>query len=149
MTAGNVQTPVFLRLQRRNERPDGQLGAMRGIVIENVKAVNASHFPCAVAGVPGLRIKDVTFRNFEFRAKGGCTRVAASLPVPEVEKKYPDIHMFDRHPLPAYGFYLRHADDITFENVQVSSMSVEEERPVLAVDDVTGIMRTSSPSLTY
>ena len=112
MTAGNVQTPVFLRLQRRNERPDGQLGAMRNIVIENVKAVNASHFPCAVAGVPGLRIKDVTFRNFEFLAKGGCTRAVASLPVPEVEKSYPDIHMFKRHPLPAYGFYLRHADGI-------------------------------------
>ena len=149
MTAGNVQTPVFLRLQRRNERPDGRKGAMRNIVIENVKAVNASYFPCAVAGVPGLRIKDVTFRNFKFLAKGGCTRVAASLPVPEAEKKYPDIHMFDRHPLPAYGFYLRHADDITFENVQVSSMSVAEERPVLAVNDVTGIRRTASPALTY
>ena len=147
MTAGNVQTPVFLRLQRRNERPDGQLGAMRGIVIENVKAVNASHFPCAVVGVPGLRIKDVTFRNFEFRAKGGCTRAAASLPVPEVEKKYPDIHMFERHPLPAYGFYLRHADGITFENVRISSLSAAEERPALVADDVTGIVQTASPSL--
>ena len=147
MTAGNVQTPVFLRLQRRNERPDRQLGAMRDIVIENIKAVNASHFPCAVVGVPGLRIKNVTFRNFEFRAKGGCTRAAASLPVPEVEDKYPDIHMFDRHPLPAYGFYLRHADCITFDKVRASSMSAAEERPALAADDVTGIVRTASPSL--
>ena len=73
---------------------------------------------------------------------------AASRPVPEVEKKYPDIHMFDRHPLPAYGFYLRHADGITFENVRTSSMSTTEERPALAADDVTGIVRMASPSLT-
>ena len=147
MTAGNVQTPVFLRLQRRNERPDGRIGAMRNILIENVKAVNASHYPCVVAGVPGLRINGVTFRDFEFRAKGGCTRAAAFRPVPEAEKKYPDIHMFGRHPLPAYGFYLRHADGVTFENVRVASTSADEERPALASDDVTGIVRTESPSL--
>ena len=90
---------------------------------------------------------EVTFRNFEFRAKGGCTRAAASLPVPEVEKGYPDIHMFERHPLPAYGFYLRHADGITFENVRTGSLSAAEERPALAADDVTGIVQTASPSL--
>ena len=45
--------------------------------------------------------------------------------------------MFDARMLPAYGFYIRHADGVTFDNVNVRVKGTEL-RPRLVQEDVTG-----------
>ena len=56
--------------------------------------------------------------------------------VPENEKSYPEPSMFGV--LPAYGFYVRHAKGITFDNVKVT-FDKPEERPAFVLDDVKDI----------
>ena len=67
---------------------------------------------------------------------GGIVRVAAGeREVPEMERDYPESFMFDMMPLPAYGFYVRHADGVVFENVDVRSVSPDARKPFV-FDDV-------------
>lgn len=132
-----VQTPVFVRLGRRRERP-GVKSSLQNVLIENVTGEAASHIASSITGVPGLRPHGITLRNCAFTVKGGAKLADCGGPVIEAEKAYPENQMFDRHMLPAYGFYVRHADGVRFENVQVKC-ATPDERPPLAVDDCTSV----------
>ena len=59
---------------------------------------------------------------------GGGTAEMANLPVVENEKGYPDAQEFSRTGLPAYGFYIRYAKNITLENVKIIP-EAPEQRP--------------------
>ncbi|MFT3870486.1 MAG: glycosyl hydrolase family 28-related protein [Nibricoccus sp.] len=56
--------------------------------------------------------------------------------VPEREVGYPEPSMFGL--LPAYGFFIRHANDITVDNVEVG-FAKEDTRPAVVLMDVAGI----------
>ncbi len=45
---------------------------------------------------------------------------------------YPEFSQFKE--LPAWGFYVRHADDITFDNVKLTAKE-SDYRPAIVVDD--------------
>ena len=62
------------------------------------------------------------------------TDADATAEVPEKETNYPESFMFDRMPLPAYGFYIRHADGVVLENVKVEPSAPDERPPVVADD---------------
>ena len=138
MTERCVQTPIFIRLERRNVRQDGSPARLENILIENVRGVGVSSLASSITGVPGLRPRNVTIRNVDIVLKGGGTASQASLPVPECERDYPTTQMFGYHIMPAYAFYLRHADDVRFENVRVRYSEREERDPVVQ-DDCTGV----------
>jgi hypothetical protein len=53
--------------------------------------------------------------------------------IEEAPDRYPDAQMFGD--LPAYGFYCRHVQGLSFENVTVTSTH-EDGRPALVFDDV-------------
>ncbi len=137
VTLTGAQTPVIVRLGRRNESKRGEPGAIRRILVENFKAVAESRIACAVTGVPGLRPNDITFRNLDLTQMGGGTRQDVFTPVPEKEAAYPENRMFGAMPLPAYGFYLRHADGVRFEDVKLRHAGAREERPAIFADDAT------------
>lgn len=134
MTAGGVQTPIFVRLARRNKHPSGKPGTLTDVVIDGVRGKAASLTASSVTGVPGLRVKGVTIRNVDLTLKSGGTAADAEKPVPEVERRYPQNMMFEGI-LPAYGFYVRHADGVRFENVKLTLAPGAEARPPLARDD--------------
>lgn len=54
--------------------------------------------------------------------------VSAAAQVPEKDGGYPEAFIFNRRPLPAYGFYVRHADRVKFENVTVTSRSPDARK---------------------
>lgn len=60
--------------------------------------------------------------------------------VPEADGSYPDSFMFGKIPLPAYGFYVRHADNVVFDNVEVKT-AIPDARPRLVVEDGTFIQK--------
>ena len=70
-----------------------------------------------------------------------CSAADAAAQVPEVEKCYPENRMFGK-PLPAYGFYVRHADDVRFENVKLRWAGGDEEREPVVQDDSRGVTFT-------
>jgi len=51
-----------------------------------------------------------------------------------MDGRYPEAFMFNRRPLPAYGFYVRHADRVTFENVTVTPRSPDARKPFVFDD---------------
>ena len=59
---------------------------------------------------------------------GGGSAEMINQPVAEDEKGYPDAQEFSREGLPAYGFYIRHARNITLKNVKITP-DTEDQRP--------------------
>jgi hypothetical protein len=67
---------------------------------------------------------------------GGGTPADAARKIEEYADKYPEFAMFGT--LPAYGFYCRHARNLTFRNVE-TRFEPPEARPGLVTDDVQGL----------
>ena len=108
--------PIFVRLERRHEAADPRGSYLRNVLIENVKGVAAGRNGCSITGVPGLRPSGITLRNVELSFPGGGVPAERDLAVRELKDAYPEGVMFRRN-LPAWAFYVRHADGIRFENV--------------------------------
>ena len=141
MTAGGVQTPVFIRAGSRTPPQKGRRSRLSGVVIENVKGRFASSIACSVTGVRDVRPENVVFRNVALELKGGGRRADALCEVPERESDYPENRMFDFQMLPASGFYLRHVDGVRFENVRVAVASgALDERETVVSDDCSGVV---------
>jgi len=142
--------PIFVRAGLRTARkwgnvelgiPIGTGRALKNVTIENVKAKQASFVASSITGIPDLRVKGVTLRNVEISVPGAgaAGRAAIKQPVPERADRFPESNMFSGM-LSAYGFYLRHVDGVTFDNVRVSVRG-EELRQEIVTDDVTDFKR--------
>lgn len=155
---GNV---IFLRAGRRWN--NGKEPSMSNIVIRNVYAeIPASKpdagysyegpvedmprniSPASIVGIPTCKIRNVTLQNIEIVTPGGGnplyayrgTTPAELNSVPEMEKAYPEFSQFKE--LPAWGFYIRHAENITFDNVTFRALR-KDYRPAIVADDVKGL----------
>ena len=146
-----VSGPIFLRLGRRLRRyfadqPERPPGQVRNVSIRNVTArVWEEGYPLfgklprkagiIVTGVPGHDIEDVSFENIDLTFPGGGSAGdAARHDVPEQETEYPEFPMF--HPLPAWGFYLRHARNVRFRDVRLRTAH-PDLRPAFFTDEVS------------
>ena len=131
----DVQTPIFIRLGRRNVSDNSWL---KNITIENISAASESLIASSITGVPGLRVENVKIHNVFLQVKGGGKEFDTNMDVPEVEKSYPENRMFGVI-LPAYGFYLRHADNIELSNIKIQTRVTTDDRHVYVADDVTNL----------
>lgn len=154
LNTGNV---IFLRI---GERRAGKKGKMNNITISNVYAEVASAKPDAgynyegpvedmprnispssIVGMPDVKIQNITLKNIEIHHPGGGNPLFAKVglneldKVPEMAASYPEFSMFKE--LPAWGFYIRHASNITFENVRLVCEK-KDYRTAVILDDVTG-----------
>ncbi|MGN0847533.1 MAG: prolyl oligopeptidase family serine peptidase [Kiritimatiellia bacterium] len=134
-----MHTPIFVRLGRRNEAKRGNESVLRDVLVENYEALAESRIACSITGVPGLRPRGITLRNVTLIQQGGGSAMDLLKEVPEKEKAYPECHMFNRQALPAYGFYIRYADDVRFENVRLDYAAKTEVRPAFHLDDASNI----------
>lgn len=100
--------------------------------------------PSVINGRPDIPIEKLTLRNIEivypgggdpFYAKVGTTPEELAK-VPEMPAAYPEFSMFKE--LPAWGFYIRHAKDVTLDNVRLKALRKDYRVPVV-LDDVHGI----------
>jgi hypothetical protein len=153
----DTSNPLFIRLGHRNS--DGPVGVARNIVISNVTAEIPNRprsamnkFPTAwrhrcqtlvtasITGQPVQPVRDVLLQDISI-VYGGIGRNAQTNhlhwnnldAVPERADSYPESTMFGV--LPAWGFYLRHAEGIRMENVTLRAKAADY-RPALVADDV-------------
>jgi polygalacturonase len=139
LTMRDVTTgPLFLRVGNRGRSPgDPSPGRMRRIAISNVVASGVDpRYPALVAGLAGHPVEDVDLANIHLLYRGGGTREEAAREPPENETAYPEPSMFGA--LPAYGFYLRHARNVTLRDVEVG-FEGEDLRPALVLHDVADV----------
>ena len=130
-----VNSPFFMRIGSRMRGPEGvPVGKLRRISISDVSIYNADpHFGSIIAGLPGHDIEDIILRNIRIVYQGGGTKEQAALDPPENEKGYPEPSMFGD--IPAYGFFIRHADGVEMSDIQISTLK-EDLRPVFWLEDV-------------
>lgn len=139
ITMRDVTTaPIFIRLGARQRAPEGTpIGAIRRVNISNVVASEVDpQYASIIAGLNGHDIEDVRLSNITIRYQGGGTKADAAREVPENEKNYPEPSMFGV--IPAYGFYVRHARGVVFDNIDVS-FDKTDERPAFVLDDVKDV----------
>lgn len=130
--------PFFIRLGKRQRGPAGSpISQVKRINISNVVVSDArSEYASIIAGLQESLIEDVNFSNIYIQYKGGGTREDALREVPQNEKNYPEPSMFGV--LPASTFYVRHAKNITFDNIRVAFQK-EDFRPAFVLDNVHGV----------
>jgi polygalacturonase len=135
LTMREVQMPIFMRLGARMRGPDElEIGKLHRISISHVIAHGSDpRYPSTIAGIPDHRIEDVRISDVRLHMVGGLTMEDAVDDPPEREDAYPEPTMFGT--LPAFGFYVRHADGLRLDNVEVS-FEEEDERPAIVLDDV-------------
>jgi polygalacturonase len=154
INTGNV---VFLRI---GERRAGKKGKMSNIRRSNVygevpstkpdagynyegpvEDMPRNVSPSSIVGMPDALIQNVSLRNVEIHYPGGGNPAYARVglnelqKVPELPSNYPEFSMFKE--LPAWGFYVRHAEGIIFENVTLICEK-KDYRTAIVLDDVTG-----------
>ena len=133
-----TNVPLFLRLGRRMRAPEGMpVGKMRRIIISNLIVNNANpEYGSLIVGIPGHPVEDVKLSNIRILVKGGGPKEYMDIEVPELEDGYPDPRFFGK--IPAYGFFIRHARGIEFNNVEIGFME-EDLRPAFVLDDVQDV----------
>ncbi|MFO8012939.1 MAG: glycoside hydrolase family 28 protein [Phycisphaerae bacterium] len=141
LTMRGVGAPVFVRLGNRArpfkkdmERPGA--GTVRNISISHIRATGAGPTGCAIAGLPGQCIENVSLEDVHLVFAGGGTRDDAAREVPEKPSAYPEFNMFGR--LPACGLYARHVRGLRLRNVRLATEQ-PDLRHAVVLDDVRDV----------
>ncbi len=156
----NTGNAIYLRIGARWNK--GRTGSMSNITIQNMYAevpntkpdagyeyegpiedLPRNISPASIVGLPGQDITNVTLRNIQIVYPGGSNPNYAFRgikssdldSIPEMKSAYPEFSQFKE--LPAWGFYIRHAKNITFENVTLTAKA-KDYRPAIVLDDVNG-----------
>jgi polygalacturonase len=164
----NVGAPLFIRLGNRGriygentytgtdllnaKKSEGaSVGSIKGIRISDVVANvtiqprgekvadrdRAAAGPIMITGIPGHDVEDVVLENITISFPGNGTEADAKRKVIEDEARYPEQYFFGV--LPAWGAYVRHAKNIEFKNVKMSTRA-PDARERIVLDDVDGFV---------
>lgn len=119
ITMQNVMTPFHFMMKPGN--------TANRITVTRVTATGVYRAACSVESWAESPFKNVTFRDVDIEFEGGGTpaKVAAQVKAPGV----------DARPLPAWGFYARHVENLTFEDFRMACVK-PDKRPVMICDDV-------------
>ena len=144
ITVEGTESPIFIRLGNRgrgyklregkgtlsgngNEDtiseliPIEHVGRINGIRLDDIQIHSAGSIGCSITGLSGNPVENIWLSNISFHQKGGVR--LADLPKidemlkDEKEKEYPEATMWGN--LPAKGFFIRHARNVQFQNIQV------------------------------
>ena len=156
LKATHTGNGIFLRI---GERISGKKGRLENIKLTNITIDIPSTKPdsgyeyegpiedlprnispaIVIAGLTGSIIKNVSFTNVDIHHPGGGNPLFAKImlneldSVPELPASYPEFSKFKE--LPAWGVYIRHANNITFSGLKLSS-SKKDYRTAIVLDDV-------------
>lgn len=156
--ATNTSNAIYLRTGDR--WTSGKKGYLRNVTISNVRVevpatkadVGYSYegpvednprniSPASIVGIPSIPIENITIQNVEIIYPGGGnpkyayrgTSNEELRTIPEMEASYPEFSQFKE--LPAWGFFIKHANNITFKNVTLTAKE-RDYRPAVVLDHV-------------
>jgi len=159
--ARNIGNVIFLRIGDR--RSDDRVPSFSNVTIKNIYAEIASSkpdsgynyegpiedlprniSPSSITALPLHRINNVKLSNIEIVYPGGGNPHYAKRgtlkreldSIPEMPYAYPEFSQFKE--LPAWGFYVRHADNITFDHIVLKAKE-SDYRPAIVFDDAKDI----------
>lgn len=133
-----VNAPIFLRIGARMRGPEEikDAGHLRRVNFSNIVASGvANKTGSVIAGISNHPIENISFNNIRFVYKGGGNSREAEIPG-ERTKEYPEPDSFGI--LPSYGFFIRHAEELDFNNIHLT-YEEDEERAPFFLDSVNKI----------
>ncbi len=141
LTVTGTESPIFVRLGHRgrgwmpNQHIE-QIGKMRGLSITNIRVRDAGAYGCSITGLPNHPVEDVRLSHISIHHRGGIngdsiTHIREAMK-DEKMAEYPEATMWG--PLPAKGFYMRHAHNITFDDIDIQT-TLPDERPLYVKED--------------
>lgn len=122
-----------------------KLGSVNGVSFTDIRGTtgawaNSPHQGSLVTGhvYNGVTypLQNLSFTRVAVAFTGGLGSVPAS-PVEATPNQYPESNMFG--PLPAWGYYLRHVQGVTFDAC-TSTAATTDARQKLVTDDVSGLV---------
>ena len=107
-----------------------KVGTMRGLYIKNVRVRDAGSYGCSITGLPGHPVEDVHVSNVSIHHKGGQPHI--DIPADEKAAEYPEATMWG--PLPAKGFFVRHARSVSFDSVDIHTTEADARPEYVNID---------------
>ena len=112
-------------------------GSVSRLIFEHITGADNGVRGSIIAGIPGARIQNVVIRDMNLAMTGGGKSNPGAV-IPEDVADYPDSNMFGESS-PAFGFWLRHAEGISFEDVKITPERPDARPEFNAGDDAIGV----------
>jgi polygalacturonase len=130
------QNAIFIIL---GSRSGASVGSVSGITFRDITGSSMTDTRgCPISGcfTNGVtyRLKNILFDNVNISFSGGLGSIPAN--PPEYAGQYPENTIWGN--LPAYGYYLRHATNVTFTNC-FTSAATADARPWINTNDVSNL----------
>jgi hypothetical protein len=131
------QNAIFIVLGTRDNISPG---VINGVSFRDITGSNMSDTRgCPITGcfTNGIyyRLNNILFSNVIIAFEGGLNFIPTNPPV-EYSGQYPENTIWTN--LPAYGYYIRHASNVTFTNCYTSVWPVDA-RPWIATNDISNL----------
>ena len=145
VTMDQTQVPFFIRLGERKKPLAGvdipfAVGKARGIRLSGVRATGAGVRGGYIIGLPDSPVYDVVVEDSIFESVGGGDAHLAAREVALKREAYPSCDACGD--LPAFGLYLRDAENIRFSEVDFRTIS-RDARPALHWQNVSDLRLNS------
>ena len=136
ITVDGTEVPIFIRLGHQGNTfgkkvSKSRRGSISGVTIERVSVTNAGTTGCSITGVPGQLVENVRLSDISIHHAGGVSQVGS--PTDDKVAAYPEGTMWGT--LPAKGFFVRHARNVSFDRVQIRTTRTDQ-RPALVKENV-------------
>ncbi len=135
--------PIFVRTGNRGRRWNEtmeQPGYLKDIVIKNVTGKENRRQGSFITGIKDRKVENILIENMHISMIGGGTSEMINQPVEEKENGYPDAQEFSREGLPAYGFYIRHAKNITLKDVTITPDTIDQRPKFKSGGDIENVV---------
>lgn len=117
----NSGQAIFMLLaDRKRTVPDRKprIGSISNIHFKDINGRGfTKQYPSIITGIKGHNIQNITFENVNLELKGGIN--STNQTVMEYDGKYPEGSKFGN--TNAYGFFIRHTDQVEFINCNITS----------------------------
>lgn len=132
IAANQCKAAFYMHLGKRTSKQapyrDSRIGSLEGITISNLRAAGCI-MPSFICGHKDVPIKDVILRDVRISGSFVCESDPAEIDVPELPEGYPDTRMYGD--LPCYGLFIRNAENIVQNNLQVKNQNPADSRQMI------------------
>ena len=147
-TVEGTESPIFIRLGNRGRGylssganmesivPIDHVGRIDGVHLDNIQIRHAGSMGCSITGLPDYPVRNVSISNVSIHHQGGVSademdEIFESVK-DEKEKDYPEATMWGN--LPAKGFFVRHARNVRFSNIEVTTEQPDTRPDFVEID---------------
>ncbi|MBR5924465.1 MAG: glycoside hydrolase, partial [Bacteroidales bacterium] len=140
-------SPFVVRLGSRGRTFEGgpdpaPIGSIKNVTFRNIRNEDIAWVEkktgpgvgAVIGGLPGHKVENITIEDCDILLYGSINDTEYIYhDVPENEKKYPEFDCFGV--TPAYGLYVRHAENVTVRNLKIR-MKNADVRPAIVLEDI-------------